>query len=194
MAGEREKFRKIFVVVSFRFFLTEFAPLGEGRFLLRWGAWGRESGANLWGMRRLEQISEKRRFAAAYLKCFDAQRAAAEVGREDGVRLLEMPGVKRELELQRGQCDICRRDVLRRLAQLAFGRANDCVRLVLEAAPEVETLELSLLSEIKRNEKGTVEIKLIDRVEALEQLLAAVSDEGEMADAFFAAAGDVDAV
>ena len=64
----------------------------------------------------------------------------------------------------------------------------------LEAAPEVETLELSLLSEIKRNEKGTVEIKLIDRVEALEQLLAAVSDEGEMADAFFAAAGDVDAV
>ena len=27
-----------------------------------------------------------------------------------------------------------------------------------------------------------------------EQLLAAVSDEGEMADAFFAAAGDVDAV
>ena len=142
----------------------------------------------------LEQISEKRRFAAAYLKCFDAQRAAAEVGREDGVRLLEMPGVKQELELQRGQCDICRRDVVRRLAQLAFGRANDCVRLVLEAAPEVETLELSLLSEIKRNEKGTVEIKLIDRVEALEQLLAAVSDEGEMADAFFAAAGDVDAV
>ena len=69
----------------------------------------------------MEQISEKRRFAAAYLKCFDAQRAAAEVGREDGVRLLEMPGVKRELELQRGQCDICRRDVLRRLAQLAFG-------------------------------------------------------------------------
>ena len=68
------------------------------------------------------------------------------------------------------------------------------MRLVLEAAPEVETLELSLLSEIKRNEKGTVEIKLIDRVEALEQLLAAVSDEGEMADAFFAAAGDVDAV
>lgn len=32
---------------------------------------------------------------------------------------------------------------------MAAGRANDCVRLVLEAEPEVETLDLSLLSEIK---------------------------------------------
>lgn len=136
--------------------------------------------------------SEKRRFAAAYLRCFDAERAAAAVGREDGIRLLSTPAVRRELELQRGQYDICRGDVLRRLAQLAFGRANDCVRLVLEEAPNVQTLELSLLSEVKRNDKGTVEIKLVDRLRALEQLLDAVSDEGDLADAFFAAAGDVE--
>lgn len=136
--------------------------------------------------------SEKRRFAAAYLRCFDAERAAAAVGREDGIRLLSTPAVRRELELQRGQYDICRGDVLRRLAQLAFGRANDCVRLVLEEAPDVQTLELSLLSEVKRNDKGTVEIKLVDRLRALEQLLDAVSDEGDLADAFFAAAGDVE--
>ena len=136
--------------------------------------------------------SEKRRFAAAYLRCFDAERAAAAVGREDGIRLLSMPAVRRELELQRGQYDICRCDVLRRLAQLAFGRANDCVRLVLEEAPDVQTLELSLLSEVKRNDKGTVEIKLVDRLRALEQLLDAVSDEGDLADAFFAAAEDVE--
>lgn len=136
--------------------------------------------------------SEKRRFAAAYLRCFDAERAAAAVGREDGIRLLSTPAVRRELELQRGQYDICRGDVLRRLAQLAFGRANDCVRLVLEEAPDVQTLELSLLSEVKRNDKGTVEIKLVDRLRALEQLLDAVSDEGDLADAFFAAAEDVE--
>ncbi len=136
--------------------------------------------------------SEKRRFAAAYLRCFDAERAAAAVGREDGIRLLSTPAVRRELELQRGQYDICRGDVLRRLAQLAFGRANDCVRLVLEEAPNVQTLELSLLSEVKRNDKGTVEIKLVDRLRALEQLLDAVSDEGDLADAFFAAAEDVE--
>lgn len=136
--------------------------------------------------------SEKRRFAAAYLRCFDAEAAAASVGRSDGVRLLSTPAVQRELNLQRAQCDVCRKDVLRRLAQLAFGRANDCVKLVLLDTPDLEALDLSLLSEVKRNDKGTVEIKLIDRVRALEQLLSAGTESGDCAEAFFAAAEDVD--
>ena len=131
--------------------------------------------------------SEKRRFAAAYLRCFDAEAAAQTIGRSDGIRMLTTPAVQRELELQRGQCDICRADIVRRLAQLAFGRANDCVKLVLQDAPEVDALDLSLLSEVKRNDKGTVEVKLIDRIRALERLLEAGGD-GEEADAFFAAA------
>lgn len=136
--------------------------------------------------------SEKRRFAAAYLRCFDAEAAAASVGRSDGVRLLSTPAVQREVNLQRAQCDVCRKDVLRRLAQLAFGRANDCVKLVLLDTPDLEVLDLSLLSEVKRNDKGTVEIKLIDRVRALEQLLSAGTESGDCAEAFFAAAEDVD--
>lgn len=76
---------------------------------------------------------------------------------------------------------IRREDVVRRMAELAFGKANDCVRLALEDDPPVDKLDLSLLSEVKRNEKGTVEIKLIDRLRALEQLnQAAGQDEGEM--------------
>jgi len=72
-----------------------------------------------------------------------------------------------------------REDVTRRLAELAFGKANDCVRLALEDEPELDKLDLSLLSEVKRNEKGTVEIKLIDRLKALEQLaLEAGKDSG----------------
>ena len=138
--------------------------------------------------------SEKRRFAAAYLRCFDADAAAAAVGRCDGIRLLETPAVQRELELQRKQCDVGRRDVIRRLAQLAFGRANDCVRLVLEEAPDLDGLDLSLLSEVKRNEKGTVEVKLMDRIHALEQLLTVCSESADCAEAFFAAAEDVDEI
>ena len=77
--------------------------------------------------------------------------------------------------------EIRRQDVVRRMAELAFGKANDCVRLVLEDEPTVDKLDLSLLSEVKRNEKGTVEIKLIDRLRALEQLSqAAGQDEGDM--------------
>lgn len=136
--------------------------------------------------------SEKRRFAAAYLRCFDADAAAAAIGRTDGIRLLSTPAVQQELELQRGQCDVRRQDVIRRLAQLAFGRANDCVRLVLEDAPDIDRLDLTLLAEVKRNEKGTVEVKLIDRIRALEQLLQAGTDAADCAEAFFAAAGDVD--
>ena len=50
--------------------------------------------------------------------------------------------------------DIRRQDVTRRLAELAFGKANDCVKLALEENLCLEELDLSLLSEVKRNEKG----------------------------------------
>lgn len=136
--------------------------------------------------------TEKRRFAAAYLRSMDAGLAAQAVGRRDGVRLLDTPGVRRELQLQRQQGEVCREDLIRRLTQLAFGRANDCVRLVLEEKPEVDALELSLLSEIKRNEKGTVEIRLIDRIRALEKLMELTQPRNDCAEAFFAAMEDGD--
>ena len=136
--------------------------------------------------------SEKRRVAAAYLRCMDPETAAAAIGKNDGIRLLGSPAVQRELELQRSLYDVRRQDILRRLAQLAFGRANDCVRLVLEETPEVDKLDLSLLSELKRNDKGTVEIKLIDRIRALERLLEAGSESADCAAAFFSAAEDVE--
>ena len=71
--------------------------------------------------------------------------------------------------------------IKRELRKLAFGKANDCVKLVLEDSPEVDALDLSLLSEVKRNDKGTVEVRLIDRLQALEALSGLVgSEEGEM--------------
>lgn len=82
---------------------------------------------------------------------------------------------------------IRREDVTRRLAELAFGKANDCVRLALEDEPELSRLDLSLLSEVKRNEKGTVEIKLIDRLKALEQLAQAAGDDKDGAREFLRA-------
>lgn len=69
-----------------------------------------------------------------------------------------------------------RQDVLRRLGELAFGSANDCVRLALEDGVRVEGLDLSQLAEVRRSEKGVIEIKLIDRLKALEQLAALAVD------------------
>ena len=82
---------------------------------------------------------------------------------------------------------IKREDVARRLAELAFGKVNDCVRLVLEDDPEVEKLDLGQLCEIKRNEKGTVEIKLVDRLRALEQLCQLAEQSGEDLETFLKA-------
>ena len=46
---------------------------------------------------------------------------------------------------------IQRDDVVRRLAELAFGRANDCIKLVMSSDPPMDKLDLSLLSEVKRS-------------------------------------------
>ena len=82
---------------------------------------------------------------------------------------------------------VSKADVTRRLAELAFGKANDCVRLALEDDPKLGKLDLSLLSEVKRNEKGTVEIKLIDRLKALEQLAQVAEAGGEDLEQFLKA-------
>ena len=82
---------------------------------------------------------------------------------------------------------IRREDVARRLAELAFGKVNDCVRLVLEDNAELGKLDLSLLSEVKRNDKGTVEVKLVDRLKALEQLALLAQENGEDLESFLKA-------
>ena len=82
---------------------------------------------------------------------------------------------------------VSKEDVTRRLAELAFGKANDCVRLALEDDPKLGKLDLSLLSEVKRNDKGTVEIKLIDRLRALEQLANVAGEESDDMELFLQA-------
>ena len=82
---------------------------------------------------------------------------------------------------------VTREDVARRLAELAFGKANDCVKLVLGDGDVPEDLDLSLLTELKRNEKGTLEIRLVDRLRALEQLAVFAQNEGTDLESFLQA-------
>ena len=96
-------------------------------------------------------------------------------------------GVDKPLKQRIRSGEIRRQDVTRRLAELAFGKANDCVKLALEEDICLDDLDLSLLSEVKRNDKGTVEIKLIDRLRALEQLAQTAGEEKTDMDAFLQA-------
>jgi hypothetical protein len=99
----------------------------------------------------------------------DPEQAAKTVGRADGFALLGQQSVQEKLEKMRTDAagQIRREDAVRRLAQLAFGRANDAVKLALDPkAVDPETLDLSAVAEFKVTDKG-VEVKLVDRVRAL---------------------------
>ena len=100
---------------------------------------------------------------------------------------MERKSVDKPLKQRIRSGEIRRQDVTRRLAELAFGKANDCVKLALEENICLDKLDLSLLSEVKRNEKGTVEIKLSDRLRALEQLAQTAGEEKSDMDAFLQA-------
>ena len=123
---------------------------------------------------------QARAFCSAYLKTMDPERAAEAAGYEDGYAALAREGTRGRLEKMRSAAagELRREDALRRLAQLAFGRANDAVRLALgprEVDPE--TLELSAVAEFKVTDKG-VEVKLVDRVRALETLCGLLEEDG----------------
>ena len=100
---------------------------------------------------------------------------------------MKRKNAEKELRQRIQAGEVRRSDVTRRLAELAFGKANDCVRLALEDEPRLDKLDLSLLSEVKRNDKGTVEIKLIDRLRALEQLAEVAEEEGNDMESFLQA-------
>ena len=100
-----------------------------------------------------------------------------------------MKAKKGEKELQKRiqTGSVKRSDVARRLAELAFGKANDCVKLVLENGVALDGLDLCLLTELKRNDKGTLEVKLVDRLKALELLAALAENEGTDLESFLLA-------
>ena len=100
---------------------------------------------------------------------------------------MKRKNAEKELQQRIQSGEVRRQDVTRRLAELAFGKANDCVRLALEDEPSLDKLDLSLLSEVKRNDKGTVEIKLIDRLRALEQLAEVAEEDSNDMEAFLQA-------
>lgn len=120
----------------------------------------------------MKEKQEDGRFCRAYLRTMDPERAAAEIGRRDGYAMLEKQATQQKLERMRCAAadQLKREDVLRQLARLAFGRVDDAVQLALHRG-DLDTggLELSAISELRVTEKG-VEVKLVDRVRALESL------------------------
>ena len=133
----------------------------------------------------MERRGSESGFCSAYLRTMDPERAAAEAGRKDGFALLGSQSIQSRLERMRADtaAQVRREDVLRRLAQLAFGRANDAVRLALgRDGIDPEQMDLSAVAEFRVTDKGGVEVKLVDRVRALETLWGLLDGGGQGAE------------
>ena len=130
---------------------------------------------------RIDTRERERIFCRAFLRTMDPERAGAEAECRDGFALLGRRSVQERLEKLRGDLagQIRREDAVRRLAQLAFGGANDVMKLALNPrGVDPEQLDLSAVSEFKVTEKG-VEIKLVDRVRALAALCELLESSGD---------------
>lgn len=143
------------------------------------------------GVRNMAALArlERQRYADVFLRTMDPGKAGEAIGREDGAALLGSREIQTELKRQRAAWSgqVCQSDVTRRMLEIAFGEANDCVRLAMEEHCNVEDLDLTLLSEIRRTDKGMVEVKLVDRMAALAYLAEAATEHTDPAAQFLAA-------
>lgn len=118
-------------------------------------------------------------FCCYYIMLGNVSEAAVRAGfaRENalvsGIRCLSRPKCRKRIEELRGIL-ADRRDVISGLKRLAFGSCSDAVNLVFAdelPPPDVlGSLDLFNVSEIKRVKGGGVEVKLFDRLRAIEKL------------------------
>ena len=126
---------------------------------------------------KLERAQEE--FCFRYALLGDVEEAAVQSGfdrsaaLQDGIRCLKMRSCQRRIKLLRSQLseNCC---VMTGLRRLAFGSAKDAALLAfseeLPDSAQLDRLDLFNVSEIKRDKGGGVEIKLFDRLKALEKL------------------------
>lgn len=123
-----------------------------------------------------------------FCRIFCATNNSREAAAAAGYRFPALSGLKL-LDSERIQNEIKRRktkkiktdEVVTGLKRIAFGSVADAVRLLLDdedAKSKIDNLDLFLISEIKTNSKGGLEIKFFDRIKAMEKLLE-VSDAAD---------------
>ena len=120
-------------------------------------------------------------FCRFFVICRDSREAAAKAGfafpERSGMRLLGKQAVLTEIDRLSEQVKTAA-SAVDGLRRIAFGSVTDAIKLVLGEEPlELEGLDLFMVSEIKKTDKG-VEIKFYDRIKALSELLS-VSESGE---------------
>ena len=154
------------------------------------------------------KLKPKERLFCGYYACTgDAELSAKKAGYPKdsaltGDCLLRDDAITEEIEHRL----YLQRKLMARLAaigyrRLAFGSIHDPLQLLFTEQPtpdQLEGLDLFMISEIKRNKDGMLEIKFFDRLKALEKLSCLPEDSGGVAGLFdaigrHAASGSEDA-
>ena len=104
------------------------------------------------------------------------------------VKLESREEIRREISAQREKLHTGREEIAQACRSLAFSSAADAVALALSDTPpskeELEKMDLSLISEIKRPKGGGLEIKFFDRLKAL-SLMNEMIDDSQLGAAEF---------
>ena len=104
------------------------------------------------------------------------------------LKLLADPEIKRRIAKLENERDAKLAEVTEGYRRLAFGSVADAVRLILSDeltdGSEIEKLDLTMVSDIKRPKGGGLEVKFFDRLKALDRLceLSNAASAGENSD------------
>lgn len=140
------------------------------------------------------KLSAKEALFCQYYKLLHSPReAAARAGyafpERSGIRLLRKEAVKRECEKQNA---LIKPSAHRGLERIAFGSIADAVYLATKETPvtkeELEGLDLFMVSELKLNKGGGIDMKFFDRIKALDLLQSGEAEAvGSTAEPFYRA-------
>lgn len=118
-------------------------------------------------------------FCRAYVRTRSPREAAAAAGfllfpERAAEKLLAAKPVQAKIQELEQSLSVQRAELIAGYRRLAFGSVADAVRLLQQnesdTPPDPDTLDLFLVSEIKRPKGGALEIKFFDRQKALDRL------------------------
>ena len=128
---------------------------------------------------------KEKEFCRFYSVCGNHREAAARAGiafpDRAGLKLLQRQEIADEISVQKESAGRIA-DASDGLRRIAFGSVADAVRLIFlngEECPDTDSLDLFMVSEIKRSGNGGIEIKFFDRLKALDMLMSSAPGCGE---------------
>ena len=129
--------------------------------------------------------NREKEFCACFAETGDAKLSARLSGyrlnsRAKGIKLLARDDIQNEISrLVKSKEKLARTLASVGYQRLAFGNTSDAVSLIFSEDPgeaDIGSMDLFMISEIKKPKDGSIEIKFFDRLKALEKLEQISSD------------------